>query len=275
MANGADFFQFFWPVHENGYVWRDARKDMEGNTSMEPYLTLKKPLTDQRMYEPLTKKSGLFRTFASLRPTKSEIANFANRYGMLGGDVDAFIVPDASPSPVEVGESLSKWKNEIILMKNALTLWDFAMLNDRKGLAQHIVWEGTGMIKCRMTRFRGCVASRELRAHLLEKFALGDLVKPALYQVNLFINESIKSRVTLRNMWDQDYKHHNLHALPNGLIGALWLQFANAFNGTKQFRQCSCGEWFEISPPITRKTRKHCSSACKQKAYRSKKEITQ
>ncbi len=65
-----------------------------------------------------------------------------------------------------------------------------------------------------------------------------------------------------------------LNFRPKNLIGAMWLQFARAIDGNKEYRRCAmCPTWMEVgdytnSPSSYRRSKKYCSNTCKCKAYR-------
>lgn len=60
--------------------------------------------------------------------------------------------------------------------------------------------------------------------------------------------------------------------LPDSLRAAAWAEFARAVCGNVDWGECqTCGELFELDPRQTRKDRKYCSNACKQKAWRDRK----
>jgi hypothetical protein len=58
---------------------------------------------------------------------------------------------------------------------------------------------------------------------------------------------------------------------PRNLLGAIWLQFAEAAAAQKLYRRCDfCGIWFEVSPRVAGKSRVYHSNACRVKAYRER-----
>ena len=64
-----------------------------------------------------------------------------------------------------------------------------------------------------------------------------------------------------------------LQITPKNLLAAMWLQFAQAVTGDKEYRQCKqCGKPFEISlaPEGMRKSREYCTDPCRFKAYRER-----
>jgi hypothetical protein len=61
--------------------------------------------------------------------------------------------------------------------------------------------------------------------------------------------------------------------VPHDLVGFMWVQFAEAVVGGKDFRQCaSCAAWMEIAPGHGRPEKSYCSNACRMRAYRRRKE---
>jgi hypothetical protein len=59
--------------------------------------------------------------------------------------------------------------------------------------------------------------------------------------------------------------------VPEGLVGAIWLQFARAVERDSQFRQCAeCQIWFELAPGTARSDKLYCSTPCRTKAYRKR-----
>ena len=85
------------------------------------------------------------------------------------------------------------------------------------------------------------------------------------------INEHLHHRASPRLLWEQNRDRLGLYIVPEGLIGALWLQFARAVERDARFRQCAeCTTWFEVSPGRGRTDKQFCSTACRTKAYRKR-----
>ncbi len=63
---------------------------------------------------------------------------------------------------------------------------------------------------------------------------------------------------------------------PRGVSGAVWLQFARALEGNRDYRQCAeCDRWWEAGPDGRSRSHKaYCSNACKQRAYRRRRKAT-
>ena len=63
-----------------------------------------------------------------------------------------------------------------------------------------------------------------------------------------------------------------LRMVPHDLLSAMWLQFALAVEGNRNYEPCDeCHSWMEIAPGSGRPDKKFCSSACSMRAYRKRK----
>lgn len=119
------------------------------------------------------------------------------------------------------------------------------------------------------------------------RFRPGDLGQPALWYIQQSINEYLTGRAPKREteretervaisphlLWNPEMTELGLYLVPRSLLGAMWLQFAQAVAGNKSYRQCEyCRKWFEVSLEASRPTRLYCSNACRFKAYRKRQE---
>lgn len=274
-------FEFAWNVAVDGYRWINV------DGFEEPILTDAIPLGGEfeaRRYFPLRDHSGLFREFADTEPTKEGFLAFANRYGLLG-EWELISLDSNGPPLAGTGERISLWHKELYALKRALELWDFIRDGDLAGLATRIYWrslddvvysdhpEGpTGKELPGRPGFgftHQVIANSNVNSELLERFRPGDLVQPAQYYVQKTVNDHLKGRVSPRLLWTKKRTRLALFFVPQSLIGALWLQFALAIDGNKDYRRCEeCRSWFEVSPEGARTTRVYCSTACRVRAYR-------
>jgi hypothetical protein len=185
--------------------------------------------------------SGLFRTFAAL--SDDAIATFASRYGWLGVPMVAAELADGREL---VGEPVSRWQAERDRMATSITIWDALRL---------------GQPPC----VYGGVYDAE--AHALKPFDwehLGHAFDTAESAGHLRT-----AHVTLRPGNDRPL---SLQLVSDTLLAALWLQFAQAIHGNKDYRACgACGRFFELDPAVARTNRLYCSDACRSKAYRTRK----
>ena len=201
-----------------------------------------------RQYRPMAREhAALFRTFADLDFRDMDaILAFASQYGLLLG---ADQHQQQGPLSYKLGhhyaggESQLTWAQEICWMREAL----------------HLARRKTSTDEPR---------DREARGHGLEPLdAAGRLRLTRLFDVHLqhvqghmLIEPDLPSRLSLA---------------PQTLLSAMWLQFALAVAGDKQFRQCKfCRCLFEISTEQTgfRRHREFCANAsCKTQDYRRRK----
>ena len=80
----------------------------------------------------------------------------------------------------------------------------------------------------------------------------------------------MKAHVRFGTSWDDS--HPALYIVPNNLLSARWLQFAQAVSSNTEFRKClHCPAWFTYGPGTgRRKTAFYCSARCRRAAHRSK-----
>jgi hypothetical protein len=181
---------------------------------------------------------------------------------------------------------LAAWNRQILIMRFAIDVWEAARSGDIGRLEQVIFWEKDGsgvrimshpelpagqlpeppaLVEC------AWIASTHLGDEVLDRFVRGDLVKPALHYVQSVINKQLQGRASPRLLWDANRERLGLYIVPEGLVGAIWLQFARAVERDSQFRQCAeCGIWFELAPGTARSDKLYCSTPCRTKAYRKR-----
>jgi hypothetical protein len=286
--------QFQWRVAEGGYHWIDARPAFEPRQKTQPFLTDGRPIGTSgfrlMQYLPLAAFPGLFRVFADTEPSRDGIKAFADRFGPLGPDV-ATQIPfsdqrNAKGVSLGAGEPLAAWNEEILTMRFAIDVWEAARNGDLGRLQRVIHWTedgrgiridshpdlADGQLPDPPDRVeRAWIAGTHLGDDVHGRFVPGDLVKPALHYVQSKVNEKLQGRASPRLLWNRKRERLGLYIVPDGLIGALWLQFARAIERDSRFRQCAeCTTWFEVSPGRGRTDKQFCSTACRTKAYRKR-----
>lgn len=279
-----EVFDFRWRVAQRGYGWVRTIPIREPSgavgSSEQLVLTDGVPVGTKNpavAYAPLREHTGLFRVFAETPPTKEAVLQFANRFGPLGESVG--IILDGGV--VGTGEPVSLWKREIAAMREVVELWMTSTAKDgnswrksaRAGatLSERIRWEAGDKILYRTPGRCAVIASTRVSPELLERFSPPDVVGPAKAHVQKVVNQHLKGRVSPRLLWASAVPRLGLHFVPSNLIGALWLQFARAIDGEKEYRRCQvCPRFIEISlePTGSRTDRKYCSDACRMKEYR-------
>lgn len=289
-----DVFDFTWQVATGGYQWvrTEAAPEPLASEKEGLFLTAYTPPFTARRYAPLQQYPALFRAFIETPPTQEGILAFANQYGLLGDKITTQIILPNKQSAW--GELLQDWQGELSGLKQAFLLWDMVQAGNLEGLARHIVWKETetekkekviivsydshpefsfGKAPPSVRQNRETIAHSQAQPEFFSQFQSGDVGQPALYYVQRVINRHLTGRVSPRVLWNREHTELGLYMVPSGLIGALWLQFAQAITGHKQYHRCEyCGTWFEVSLEASRPTRVYCSDACRFKAYRKRQE---
>ncbi len=299
-------FAFLWRVSGAGYSINKTLKAVPEQTDAEkvdqepPWLVPKGELL--RQYTPLA-ESTLHRKFVKLDEADQEqILSFANRYGLLGGH-DCLLVPP-NGGELMLGESLSRWQHEIQQMSIILAIWDLVCDLDDDRLGQIISWPNPDRVEISMSwrrqggkielgKHKGSpyysdfirtvstfptpqsgvegveydtIADRQdkTRMELLDRWDKGNVIKPALYYVCLQVNQRVRNYVSPQVL---PFRKLELRVFPQTLLSAMWLMFMWEISGENNVFLCpSCLEWFSTED----RRRKHCSDACKQKAYRER-----
>ena len=284
---------FAWEVAKAGHHWLETHAVDQGADVRWHYLAPAYGTGDRfraLRYHPLAACSGLFRNFAATDPSLDGIKSFADRFGLLGGNLRKRIVLNdqgrGGKHPLGFGEHVDDWIREILVMQLAVDLWESARQGDTEHLERMITWapEGTrvsinthpelerGQLPEKPTHVhRAVIAAEHLDQDILARFVPGDPIGPALHCMQGLINEHLHHRASPRLLWEQDRDRLGLYIVPEGLIGALWLQFARAVERDARFRQClECTTWFEVAPGRGRTDKQFCSNACRTKAYRKR-----
>jgi hypothetical protein len=285
---------FPWHVAEGGYHWFDARTASDPHAPRRQFLSHGRPMGAEGYsgwrYQPLSAHTGLFREFAGTEPGQAGIKAFADRFGPLGPDIEKPIVlgdqGNRGRASLAMGESLADWTDEILTMRLAIDLWEAARNGDVEQLERWISWteDGRGVRMISHPELPegqlpdppdrvelAWIASSLLDDDVLGRFVRGDLVKPALHYVQGKINAKLEGRASPRLLWEADRDRLGLYIVPDGLIGALWLQLARAVERDSRFRQCAeCGIWFELARGTARADKLYCSTPCRTKAYRKR-----
>lgn len=252
-------------------------KSAPGDKARQRYLTSGVAVgecSSLRRYNPLA-ESGLFRTFADVEPSETAVLAFANTYGLLGGEItQQTCLERGGKMLLAAGETLDAWTNEIQQMAGLVTLWELAKSDSaavRAKLGDVIKWHDHA-VEYTTLRVRAWIATESHEPEMLARFVPGDLVGPALHYMQRAINKKLLTHaVAARMLWDSRYTRLSLHLVPTSLVGCLWLQFARAVDGDRDYRRCpDCRKWFEITKHISRSDRTFCSPTCKASAHRKK-----
>lgn len=208
-----------------------------------------------RDYAPFRDEPALFRTFADLPGAPEAIISFADRFGLLGGSTARrFLVPDSDE--IGIGEPIEAWQDEIGAVRRVVQTWDRARESD----SHRPRWRSPEKVP-KVYRSGLC---QNVAAVLHERWR-----PDVLPNVQRAINAKLSAETGARMLWDREEGRLRLHLRPASLLGALWLQLAQAIDGNADYRRCRvCAAWFELRPDRARTNRAYCSDACRFKAYR-------
>lgn len=222
---------------------------------------------------------ALFRTFAGLPPKPDEIANFASKWGLLletASDRDGSVLRNAQAVPENTdtftfGEPLEIWASAIAHMRIAVQLWEGIQNTDEDALIsllRELRRVPIGVDEEQEARHRLWLRST---SSVDDSLNAREPVEAACDQLSIIINDQLSSALSLMLSRETDMAWE-LSLNPNGLLNALWLQFAYAIAGGIQHRACIvCNAWFEVAPGRGRREKRFCSDACRMRAYRNRK----
>jgi hypothetical protein len=295
-------FEFVWraPAHEDGYVLGDVRG--------EPGLVVR-PERPFREYHPYQEYEGLFRIFADTPTTPEGCLTFANRFGLLHsrstpderGKYRAEELGDWYVRVRQLRYLVTLW--ELARARDRTGLAEFI---EWKGDDIHLLggaYDGDIIWTRRRFYFAGGRSGRPKEAgkflmdprmgpeHTLagwhvapraghpprpgfaEPLRPGDLVAPANAYVQFVLSRIIPMYVFPWVVWDATLGRLAFQVAPANLWCAVCLQFALAVDGDKRYQRCPvCARWFELAPGVNRANRLTCSSTCRTRAYRDRRE---
>ena len=235
-----------------------------------------------RSFEPLDHFEGLFRTFSETDPTPSGILSFASKFGLLTGPEESPTYPGEfyvaelyGKEPVHV-ERLADWFGQICYMRDAISFWDKVKSQDVKGLSKYLRWNDGKLAY--WTDYQGLnpeftlVYDTGSPAGQALGFREGDLLEPAMFLASTIANLNLESRVSPHLELSGSFLTPRLAIRPLNLLGALWLQFARAIDGDREYRACQkCGTWFEIGSKGHSRAKRFCSNRCRMAFSRARK----
>lgn len=285
---------FIWTISPGGYsITRTRRIDPGAPDDKErDYLTDGRPVGvhggGAKIYQPLKEFTGLFRNFIEIGMSKERVLDFAERHGFLGPPLRVMISlgkGDEGKHVVGVGEEAFQWMVEAQAMADVVRLWDATRDGNLEYLSRHIIWNEHGVHfdshpeagkEMPAPPFYRTIKNIGPPGGSPGQFEPGDLVRPTLSHIQYSINEHLKNSASPKLLWHENETRLGLFVVPHGLLGALWLQLAEAVNRNAEYRECSvCGKWFEIAPGMGRSDKQFCSAYCRTKAFRQRKAETE
>jgi hypothetical protein len=232
--------------------------------------------------------------FAELEVDEATICDFAAKWGLLGGPLRRQLATiadiDDPPTPSYWVEFLEDWEWEILWIRHAQELWDAYSSKDGATLRRFITVDSEGPFpaepKPLLATYRanlqsearwstGRVPDRSFMINILRDRSPSteaDLFEATLYAICFIVNQHLVPAAAVGTRLRTENTGIELCIAPNGLIGAMWLQFALALDGSKDFRRCAvCRRWYACSTGQAKARRIYCTDACKMRAHRKRK----
>ena len=299
MAN--ELFGFEWQVSAH-YRWTEIATNELILASDGPGAgwVLESHGEGENTYKPL-EVSGLYRQFAELAPERQSVMSFAVQFGCVG-TVLTKSPPDWAPEVENenarqvVGETLSSWAAHILVMKDAVTVWDLIAAGDHRSLNR---------LQRQRQLFTSVPGHRGREMPLLElphedetladlrhihddprspympggRVATFDGTTPgaafesARSLLVREVNDHLSEQAVSPRLLSISGQDPQFYVVPRTLLGAMWLQFAEAISQQKQYRRCrECTTPFEISRggKGSRSDKQFCTAACKTEYHNSK-----
>jgi hypothetical protein len=231
-------------------------QESEPNARKQPTGTWLQPLhpstQNWQQYAPL-ENTALFRNFVDLhrRASREPIVAFANQFGLL--------------TDPQQGEPLVMWLEAIGQMRSAVDLWDNIVTATPIRLGDDIVEVVAHLPETPWVPISLGVCERRVALE-----ALASKINQNLLNVRAtFVVLTSTAAPRKRTDGDSLPEELSLRPIPQTLLEAMWLQFAQAVQANKLFRKCrQCDMWFDLSRKAARNDKVFCTDACKAKAYR-------
>lgn len=284
----ANMFAFNWEVNKSGYEIVEApiklKPGEKDGGEIGRFIVRTSPIKE-RNYKLHMVGPGVFQAFAEVEPTETGALEFARKYGMLSDSrFSQTVISDPKlPYSHRQGELVSVWQREIKEISRITTLWNRTNAGDVEWLAKRIVRPpSTNLISYAepvggVNPFRVATTLNSVTVGEVEPLEPGDLIKPARALVARMVDRHLGQSASPRLLFVREGRGQGsapMRLIPNDLLGALWLQFAQAVAQDDRYFVCEvCGSWFVAKRMQGSKPMRHyCpGSACKSKAQRQRK----
>jgi hypothetical protein len=276
-----------WFLTDGIRLSNPAPQELENPTQKNPQLFLEfarlKPLQDKEWKIDDEKKQISPPALGPDSPKLNGIRDFANRYGLLGGG-EHIAMPEEPVTAPLMGESYDFWEKEIDNMYFAVELWKMLRpIVDKERLQQVIRWEPDDIVfydpsgqwkKHAVSSWESISHVTPLKKGEYEKAAWCYLVT-AVNQSRIHVQPQSYRLLSPRLEFEQ-YRptvRVGLHFSPTTRLGELWLQFAQAIDQGREYRQCPyCNEAFIVGAGVKQnKKREYCTDSHRALAWRKRK----
>lgn len=258
-----NLISFSWYKNKDGYRIAKGRGKDDALYICEATFTNRR----YKEYLPLQDYPHLYREFAKIDAGNIEaVLGFVNLYG----------VPENRRALGAPGclYPLASFQAEVTAMRETVELHNLARgLLDPAVIEKHAMRDSpdSAAVRQRLETLARWEFPLEAIYLVIEKPRPVDM---AYSRVKNLVNEHIAPHVSPRLIYSQDGEKITdmyFRVVPSSLLGAMWLQMAQAVDSGKHVLSCDvCGRWFEEREQIGKRPAKaHCSKACKQKAYRA------
>lgn len=249
---------------------------------------------DEAEGDPST-RTKLFLRFLAHDGSEESIARFASTCGSLtAGD----ILWIHSSNRAQSGERVRLWRDEILDMRLAFALWCAVGETDDAALKEHVQFASSkaglsATIRRECSVREGCdrktfsvLDPRDATAPRAEWLKDGDYRLAATFAVQDLVRQRLRQWVQPTMVFDPAFEDATATALrprraarlplglrliPRNLLGALWLQLAQAIECGTEYRKCAgCSKRMEISLEVHRSSRRTCSGRCREAVRRGR-----
>jgi hypothetical protein len=251
----------------------------------------------------LQSKQTHFLDLADVEPTPEGLAHFREQFASLPKKEKGCAAVVHSATGHVVGRILGckpslpndeELSREAVAMRQCVRLWQLIDAGNTEELSRRIRWEldkeGTPFVQ-----YHGgadvrpgqpvpapvVIASASVYPERTSQMNAADLVTPALLYIQTVVNEHLEGRATPQLHRSPGQKDLAIYPVPKDVLGGIWLQFAGAVSGNKEYSRCEvCRAWYEVGATgrsrkdetrKSRKDRQYCSPRCKQEAFRRRK----
>jgi hypothetical protein len=254
----------------------EAREAAVGPTPVLVVVPSDPPSGRDFTYRPLVdvEYAGLFRAFAGTPATPGGIVGFADRYGTLGPVASVRLerpIPELKWHP-PYGESFRVWCTEIERLREVVEAWDSLRSGSGRAFGSRIRQTPDSISVVAPNGREHIVADRLRDPSLFDELRDANPWKVGWFFLRQRVNLrfAIHHQLEIRLVWTGHAVPLTWSLVPSGLLDVVWWQFVLAVDGDRNYEQCDCGRWFELSLRANRRSRRYCSNACRSRGYRSR-----